>query len=55
MERTLNFVVKFAKAEKTEQNTEKEKLSDDEDEEEPDPFLENLIVFLLKVKNYSIC
>uniref|UniRef100_A0A0P4VX19 Nuclear condensin complex subunit 3 C-terminal domain-containing protein n=1 Tax=Scylla olivacea TaxID=85551 RepID=A0A0P4VX19_SCYOL len=47
VERTLSFVVKFATAEKTEQNAGKEKDSEDEDEE-ADPFLENLIVFLLK-------
>lgn len=50
VERTLSFVVKFATAEKTEQNAGKEKDSEGEDEEEADPFLENLILFLLRVK-----
>lgn len=49
VERTLSFVVKFATSEKIQQE-ERERESDDEDKEEADPFLENLIVFLLKVE-----
>lgn len=49
VERTLSFVVKFATSEKVHQE-EKERANNDEDEDEADPFLENLIVFLLKVK-----
>ncbi|XP_050715054.1 condensin complex subunit 3-like [Eriocheir sinensis] len=47
VERTLSFIVKFATSEKTQQE-ERERESDNEDEEEADPFLENLIVFLLQ-------
>lgn len=56
MERTLNFVAKFATSKKseTEENGKEEKAKDDEEEEEEpeeaDPFLVKLIQFLLNVR-----
>lgn len=56
VERTLNFVAKFATSKKseTEENGKEEKAKDDEEEEEEpeeaDPFLVKLIQFLLNVR-----
>lgn len=55
MERTLNFVAKFATSKKSEaeENDKEEKTKEDgeeEPEEEADPFLVKLIQFLLNVR-----
>lgn len=53
VERTLNFVAKFATTKKEEWDDEKgnehETREEDEEEESEDPFLVNLILFLLHV------